>query len=449
MNRAADDAAAPLVGRAGDAVLFRLPTRIVTAAVFLAEARRLAERLPDATHVVNLCQDRYSFAVAFAAALIRGQVSLLSGDRSSECLRGFAERFGDVCSVADDGAVASPLPHCLIDRKMPAARPGSAANPAIPVDRLAAIVFTSGSTGDPVGHRKPWGALAVRSVDAGNRFGMQDAAPPVIVGTVPPGHMYGFETTILLPLHAAASVWCGHGFYPSDIRAALAAVPSPRVLVTTPLQIRALLQADVVLPSLQRVISATAPLATELAAAAERRWATEVFEIFGATEVGSIASRRTVVGDEWTAYDQVRFAPAQEGTLVTAPLAEPTQLGDILELLDERRFRLVGRSTDMVKLGGRRASLAGLNRILAAIPGVVDGVFIAPDDLDSRPSARMLAFAIAPDLTAEAILAELRDRIEPVFLPRRVIRVDALPRNELGKLPHAALRALRGQIADG
>jgi acyl-coenzyme A synthetase/AMP-(fatty) acid ligase len=73
---------------------------------------------------------------------------------------------------------------------------------------------------------------------------------------------------------------------------------------------------------------------------------------------------------------------------------------------------------------------------------VTDGVFLPPEDADERPTARMQAFVIAPDRSAEEILADLRTRIDPVFLPRRVVRVDSLPRNEIGKLPREALRGL-------
>ena len=55
------------------------------------------------------------------------------------------------------------------------------------------------------------------------------------------------------------------------------------------------------------------------------------------------------------------------------------------------------------------------------------------------PTARLVAVVVAPTRTAASILAELRPRIDPVFMPRRVIRVDALPRNALGKLPRQAL----------
>jgi acyl-coenzyme A synthetase/AMP-(fatty) acid ligase len=468
----------PLVARPAEAVLFHRPHGAVTAAGFLAAASRLAARLPapphaggdDAAPVINLCADRYLFALGFAACLLRGRVSLLTGDRSPSRLAGLAARFPGMIALAD-GPMPMPMPMPVVavadgpPGPAAAARDRAAAVPAIPADRLAAIVFTSGSTGEPVGHRKAWGALVARSVDAARRFRLGPAAPAAVVGTVPPQHMYGFETTVLLPLHAAAASWCGPAFYPVDVAAALAAVPGPRVLVTTPLQLRALLGAAIAPAPIARVISATAPLDPAMAQAAERRWGTEVWEIFGATEVGSIASRRATAGPEWRSYPRVRLAPlppgpgepdaasgiAAPGGLVSvrAPYAAPFPLNDRLDLQDPTRFRLLGRNGDVVKLGGRRASLAGLTRILTGIDGVEDGIFVVPDDLETRPTARLLAFAVAPGLPAEAILAELRTRIDPLFLPRRVVRLDRLPRDPLGKLPARALAELRAGDVDG
>ena len=403
--------------------------------------------MPDAGHCLNLCQDRYAFAAALAAAALRGQVSLLSSDRSPASLAGLAARFERVIAVTDTPAADVPLRHHVLS--LPAEPvSGAPPNPLLPADRLVAIVFTSGSTGTPVGYRKTWGALTGRSRAAGLRFGMHAAAPAGIVGTVPPQHMYGFETTVLLPLHAMAASWSGPAFYPIDIRDALLAMPPPRVLVTTPLQIRALLDNGMALPPLAAVISATAPLDIALAAAAERRWAAPVLEIFGATEVGSIASRRTTAEPAWITYDGIRLLQAATGQiLIAAPHSEPHPLADRLEPLSATGFYLLGRDADMVKLGGRRASLGGLNAILLSLPGVADGVFLAPDDLDKRPGARLVVFAVAPDLSPEALLSALRDRIEPVFLPRRVIRVAALPRNEAGKIPRAALLELLARDA--
>jgi acyl-coenzyme A synthetase/AMP-(fatty) acid ligase len=482
-----------LVARPPGAVLFHRPDGPVTAAAFVADAVRLAAILPEAKAgpVLNLCADRYSFALGFAACLLRGRVSLLTGDRSPAWLAGLMERFPGLVALSDRAAAAPvpvlPMPIVPVSALTPPPEGCDLAGiavPSIPADRLAAIVFTSGSTGEPVGHRKCWGALAARSRDAGRRFGLVAAQPAAVVGTVPAQHMYGFETTVLLPFHAAASSWCGPAFYPVDIAAALAACAGPRVLVTTPLQLRALLGADSAPPPLARVISATAPLDPAMAEAAERRWGTEVWEIFGATEVGSIASRRTVAGSTWRCYPRVRLDPMPEpgaldaassdvaesdagsvglaadpvaaspvapGSLVVvrAPFSAPFPLSDRLDLLDPTRFRLLGRNSDLVKLGGRRASLAGLTRVLTGIAGVEDGIFVAPDDLETRPTARLLVFAVAPDLSAEAILAALRSRIDPLFLPRRVIRLDRLPRDPLGKLPARALAGLQTRLAGG
>jgi acyl-coenzyme A synthetase/AMP-(fatty) acid ligase len=342
--------------------------------------------------------------------------------------------------------VSSPLPHHLY--KAHQLRPSTCEpnNPEIAAAQVVAVVFTSGSTGEPMAHEKSWGALVERGVDAAARFDMTEAQPANIVAMVPAHHMYGFETTVLLPLHAPVSTWCGTTFYPEDVASALRAVPPPRVLVTTPLQIRALLQAQAELAPLERVISATAPLFADLASAAEKRWNTRVFEIFGATEVGSIASRRTVEGGIWTTYPRVRISGHGADAFVSAPFAAQHVLSDVVEILDMRHFRLVGRRADLIKLAGRRVSLAELNRILVGIEGVLDGQFVAPDDLDRCPTARLLVFVVAPGRSAGEIMLDLRERIEPPFLPRRVIRVDELPRNEVGKLTEQALGALLARL---
>ena len=427
-----------LAERAPDAVLFRLPGRDITAAAFAADALRLAAALPEAQYAVNLCTGRYGFAVGFAAALLRGQVSLLTSDRSTDRLNDLQARFPGAIALTD-GPESMPLWSLAVPP------PGTehAPLPAIPAKQLAALVFTSGSTGEPVVHAKHWNALVQRSQDAGVAFALAAEAPATVVGMVPPQHMYGFETTVLLPLHAACSAWCGPAFYPADIRAALATAAAPRVLVTTPLQLRALLSAAMDTPALARVISATAPLDGAMAAAAEQQWGTVVSEIFGATEMGSIASRRTTDGPAWTPYPTVRLTAAGDDVMVQAEGAEDTVLDDVVTLLPDGRFLLLGRRSDLVKLGGRRASLAGLNRELAAVAGVEDGVFVPPDADDHSAAARMTAFVVAPGAGASEILAALRGRIDPVFLPRRIVHVDRLPRNELGKLPAAALQALR------
>jgi acyl-coenzyme A synthetase/AMP-(fatty) acid ligase len=443
--------AARLVERAPGAVLFHTPGAahgpVVTVETFLRAAHRVAASLPgvegDNTPVLNLCADRCLFALAFAAAVLRGRPCVLAG---ADPPGGLARRFAGAWAVAERGGLPAGLEGQKIGLLAADAAGSPPPNPAPAADQLAAFALTSGSTGEPATHPKMWGSLAARSQAAGSRFGLDQARPATVVGTVPPQHMYGFETTVLLPLHAAASSWCGPAFYPADVRAALAAAPAPAILVTTPLQLRALLEAPVLqggpLPPFAAAISATAPLDLALAARAEQAWGAPVLEIYGATEAGSLASRRTVEGEAWLPYSGVAVVDEDGTAVAIADGVAPQRLADSIEPLGDGRFRLLGRRADLIKLGGRRASLAGLTRILCGLDGVLDGAFAAPDDLEQRASARLLAFAVAPERTAESLLAELRGKVDPLFLPRRVIRVERLPRNGLGKLPREALLAL-------
>jgi acyl-coenzyme A synthetase/AMP-(fatty) acid ligase len=422
------DTRLPLTSRAPGEVIFHRGRTPVTVACFLAEVAALAARLPPDGPVLNFCTDRYLALLGFAAALSRGQATLLSADRTPQRLAEIAREHGARYALAD-GAVDLPLPVLR-----PEATPGAdAPNPLLPADAIAAIAFTSGSTGESRPHPKPWGALVAGARAAAARFAVPPGAS--IVGTIPAQHMYGFETTLMLPLHGAGAGHAGTVFYPSDIAEALAEVPAPRLLVTTPLQMRAVLGTGIALPALAGVISATAPLAASLAAEAEAAWGAPLHEIYGATEAGSVASRRTVAHEGWLPYPGTAFAIGDDGAAVTVPgLPIPVPLADDLEWLANGRFRLLGRRGDMVKLAGKRASIAGLNSLLMAIDGVQDGAFVAPRDLDQNPRARLAAVVVAPGLTPDAVMAALRARVEPAFLPRPVVMAAALPRDAVGKL---------------
>jgi acyl-coenzyme A synthetase/AMP-(fatty) acid ligase len=443
---------APLTDRARHEVMFRRGAESITVGRFLADVAALAARLPERPFALNLCADRYHALLGLAAALSRGHVMLLTADRSDRRQREILAAYPDSYVLADAGEEPgwTAPPGAL--RVAAEGEGEDGPNPEIPLRHVAIIGFTSGSTGEPAAHPKPWGALVAATRGAAARFGLQGPAVTTLVATVPPQHMYGFETTMAMPLHAATASHAGPHFYPVEVAEALHAAPAPRMLITTPLQMRALLGSGEALPELAAVISATAPLATELAAACEVAWDTRVLEIYGATEIGSVASRRTTGGEIWTLYDGVELR--REGESDTVWVEVPgmpalVQLADAVEFQPDRRFRLLGRRADMVKLGGKRASLASLNRLLMQVEGVEDGVFVAPDDLDSNPAARLVVYAVAPGRDPATILAGLRERMEAVFLPRRVLLVPALPRNAIGKLTRQALEDLRRQPVAG
>ena len=165
---------------------------------FLGAATGLAATLPDCGHVVNLCTDRFDFAVGLGAALLRRQVSLLPPNDTPVMLRQLAERYPGAVCLTDPG-IAYPGLEC-IQVPGPVRGRGVAEIPAFPEDQVAAIAFTSGSTGEPMPQVKTWGTL-VRSVHGeGTALGMAGLEGAFLVGTVPHQHMYGLESVILLAL---------------------------------------------------------------------------------------------------------------------------------------------------------------------------------------------------------------------------------------------------------
>ncbi len=412
---------------------------------FIGKATRLSRTLPSSRYLINLCDDRYWFALAFAAGLIRGSVSLFPANRLAATCHEIARDYSDVVCVSDSPIDGLELP--LIQIK----EPGGAAHAAAPMPLIAAdteafVAFTSGSTGRPRPHPKYWGDLVGCAAAAARRFGFTPDSS--IIATVPPQHMYGLELSIMVPLTVGLSVTAARPFFPADIRAALGRAPGARILVTTPIHLAACVDAGLDWPAIDMVISATAPLSRTLAERAESALSTRVFEIYGSTESGSIASRHTCQETAWRWYDSV--VPIRDGDriAVTADfLHGPVPLADVLQLERDGSFQLLGREAEMIKVGGKRASLADLSLKLNAIDGVSDAVFVVPDEQQERVE-RLALIAVAPGMDRQAIIAGLAGRIDPVFYPRRIVFVDRLPRNAAGKLVREDLLRLLDTARD-
>jgi acyl-coenzyme A synthetase/AMP-(fatty) acid ligase len=436
----------PLIGHLrGDAVAARRKTGAITAQQFLDDVERIAEALPDASHVLNSCGDRYLFAVALCAAIRRGQTTLLPPTTTPNVVRAMLAFAPDAYYVADDEQTRLELPRFeiapLLARAPVMARAGDFTVPTIPADQVVACVFTSGSTGEPQPHFKTWGSLVVDMRGEAKRLSV--GAAHTVFGTVPPQHMYGFESTVMLPLVTGATLTGERLYFPADIESAIAAASPPRILFTTPFHLRAWMESDGA-GQIETMVSATAPLSVALARQAEERTGARLYEIYGCTEAGQVATRRPTESVEWHALDGMRvWNEGEQAMCAGAHVEAPTALQDVIEVRgDGTRFLLHGRSSDMVNIAGKRNSLGYLNHQLTAIPGVVDGAFFLPDEAAGDGVTRLTAFAVAPGLDARAILAALRERIDPAFMPRPLLMVESLPRALSGKLPREALRAL-------
>lgn len=407
----------------------------VRASEFMAAAHALAVTLPERRQVINICRDRYRFTLGFAAALLREQTTLMPPNQTPDFVERLEHAYPDSYRLTDD----------LVERAA-ASKSWSDAVPVIEADHVAAVLFTSGSTGEPQPHRKSWAALVHSARAELARFGTLTPPGMTLLATVPAQHMYGIESTVMMCLQGGLAMHSARPLLPADICAKLEAIPRPRGLVTTPVHLRALLEGMEEVPRVDFILCATAPLAPQLASRTEVRFGAPLHEIYGCTEAGQIATRRTVATLEWTIYGDFRLRQDEKGTWLRGPRVGELLLADVIELLTDERFILHGRTGDLVNVAGKRTSLAALNYHLNSIPGVRDGVFLIPAEGDGAVT-RLAAFVVAPGCTEDEILRALRQRIDPAFLPRRLGFVAALPRNDVGKLPQAALSALSDPLA--
>jgi acyl-coenzyme A synthetase/AMP-(fatty) acid ligase len=423
-----------LNGYSGDAPVTWYDGRPVNRDAFLKTAAALDRKFGRASHVINLCSGRFAFLSAFAGALAGRRITVLPADATRQTLNTLCSA-GDAPVVIVDGS--APQSTAPVIRWTPAR---SAARPEMTIDdtRPAVIVYTSGSRGTPRPHVKYWGELARRARVVRERLVLEDVDN--IVATVPLRHLYGFENALMLPLQSGFAITPGRPLFPADVADSLNA---RTLLVTTPIHLKALLADRSTRVKARMVLSSTAPLAADVARLAERRFNVVVREIYGSTETGVVATRSPAATNRWRLLPGLSLRQNERGIHLADSIGgREVELNDRIDPLGTDEFLLGGREADIVKIAGKRASLAALNESLCAVDGVTDGAFLPSGRHDEQARTRLAAFVVAPDISRPDILARLRQRMDPVFLPRPLVKVDRLPRNATGKLPEASLREL-------
>ena len=405
----------------------------------------VSAHIEDFDHVINDCADRYFFTVLLLAGAIRNKINLLPANRTESSINALIERYHSTVLVTDDLEQTDGRAMQISGMLAPAEKPPPQAARAIPRiahDQVIAIAYTSGSTGEPHAHPRTWRWAMQEALAAGLALGLDKNRPRRIICTTPPQHMYGFVSSVLMPLVLGQTSFRGRPFFPEEIREALSASGSESLLVTTPTQIRACIRSNARLPQPELILSSAAPLDRKMAERAEKTYLTRVVEFYGSTETGAIAIRQPVVEQSWETFRGVRVTSVNNELEVRADyLPGPVLVQDQVDIIDSRHFLLLGRSADLIKIGGKRESLARLNQTLLAMDGVEDGAFFVPETIGDR-EPRLAAVVVAPGLSVKDILSHLSHSIDAVFLPRPLKIVDALPRTTTGKLTRKALLAL-------
>ncbi len=401
----------------------------------------LSKLLPDEKqHVINLCGNRYLFSVVLCATILKQQVNLLPSNRNIATQQRLSERYNDTYVIHDGSDTAPDLFFIDLSKAGVIETITSHEVPLINLDQLAAISFTSGSTGDAKPNEKTWKTF-VESTKINSRYMLSKTTETIqLLATVPAQHMWGLETSVLMALFANICVVDSKPLFPQDIQTLLNALPAPRMLVSTPVHLRAVVGNGLEYPKLETVLCATSPLTQQLAAQIEKLFEAEMREVYGCSEIGSMAVRKTALTDIWKKFKGIHFDRQESKQILahTEHVKDVATLGDFIELIDEQHFRLKGRTDDMIDIAGKRGSLNEINKVLLSFSDLIDGIVFFPKQ--DRPIPRLVAIVVLKNGTSKKQLTNhFREYLDPAFIPRPIIQVEKLPREDNGKLPKQAL----------
>jgi acyl-coenzyme A synthetase/AMP-(fatty) acid ligase len=421
--------------------------------------------------------DAYEFACALFGAWQAGKEVWLPADPQPATVRRYMQCV-DGCAGDLPGALRPLALHGLTNARSAYVRAAAAGSAAL-LDRDAAtlVVYTSGSTGEPVAIVK---RLAQLDAETGNlelAFGSRlaridgaarpdsDADMATVYSTVSHQHIYGLLFHVLWPLAAGRPFVAERLAFPEEINTQPdpAAAARSIVLVSSPAHLTRLshgIDWTVARGALRAVFSSGGPLPADASLHAQTLLGVCPIEVFGSSETGGIAWRQRTLQDEhWTPLPGVewqlngellsvrsRHLPTPEW-FETADRAHPLP-SDVATL----GFLLLGRSDRIVKIEEKRVSITAIERALARCAELSEARVLVLK-LAAPPGERLAVVAVPTELGKALLLQGKRllderlrtamlQTLERVAVPRRWRYVEALPLNSQGKSVDADLAAL-------
>lgn len=429
------------LGRDGDRTIAQAAEGPIACAQFLAQVRAW-----NATFAAQ-CGTRFALhledSVAFAAALFgawhAGKTVVLPADNlpaTMQLIQAHVDGFA--------GSYPGALQAATVATQTPALQ-------SLDPDATQLVLFTSGSSGDPVAIGKTLRQLDTEVAALESRFG-ESLDGAVVHGTVSHQHIYGLLFRVLWPLSARRPFASSRLGYPEQIAAVAAA--NPAILIASPALLRRIpdsLDWSPLQASLRAVFCSGGPLPVAAAADILRLWQQPVIEVFGSTETGGIASR----GRNDAAWRPLPGVEVRiEQGLLQVRSAHLPEL-DWFQTQDRASeagdgFDLLGRADRLVKLEERRISLSAIERALEAQPCVETSRVLMLSGGRSRIAAVAVPSAAGRDLLAaqgrkaliDRLRGALRGQVDAIAIPRQWRFVEAMPVDSQGKTPEQLLAGL-------
>jgi len=350
-------------------------------------------------------------------------------------------------------------------------------------DDLAALLYTSGTTG------RSKGAMLTHDNLASNASALADlwrfAADDVLIHALPLFHTHGLFVAANVALLAGATMIFQPRFEPDAV---VAALPRATALMGVPTFYTRLLDHPGLIQAatahMRLFVSGSAPLLGET----HRRWREKtghaILERYGMTETGMIASnpydgeRRpgavgfALPGVSLRVADPDAGAAPASGAVGVVEVKGPNVFkgywrmpektaaefrpdgffvtGDLGRIDADGYLHIVGRAKDVVISGGFNVYPKEVEAEIDAIPGVAESTVIGVPHPDfGEAVVAIVALALGATVSEPQALAALEGRLARYKTPKRVIFVDALPRNAMGKVEKAALREAHKGIYAG
>jgi malonyl-CoA/methylmalonyl-CoA synthetase len=330
---------------------------------------------------------------------------------------------------------------------------------------LASIIYTSGTTGRSKGAMLTHGALAANALALHEAWGF--SPDDVLLHALPIFHVHG----LFVALHCAflsggPMVWLNR----FEDAAVLEGLSRSTVMMGVPTFYTRLLAN----PGLTReavahmrlFISGSAPLLESAFEAFEVRTGHRILERYGMSEAVIITTNPLVGariagsvgyplpgvelrigGGEGTGVIEIRGPSVFSGYW---RMPEKTReefttdgffiTGDVGRVDPDGRLWISGRAKDLIISGGYNVYPKEVELILDELPGIRESAVIGVPHPDFGEGVVAVVEAGGPAPDEADLIARLRSQLAPYKTPKRVIFVDSLPRNAMGKVQKAHLR---------
>lgn len=304
------------------------------------------------------------------------------------------------------------------------------------------MFFTSGSTGNPVGALKSKKHLE-EEIKVLTRFLEKYRIKKVIV-TVPFIHIYGLLTGLLYPLLNNIDIVLKEHFLPNDL---IDQIEEHSLIVTTPLYIKALNQSSSNKDLSKSVfVSSTAPLDIDNVKAFSNKFKCDLIQIFGSTETGGISYK---VNSEilWSPLENVIITTNKENELkVKSPFVSTTiyengfvdingeiQTFDYIEQIDNK-FKLIGRSSQILKIAGKRYSTIQIENILEEHEDINKAlVYVTNSKNNLRDEVLDITIESSKEFLRKEIKAILKKSLSNLKFSIKLKIVDKIHTTSIGK----------------